>query len=227
MVDSCRMVAERMHRGQPWQVVALIIFAKGIDLPEATVRAAYRWAFSVEVPDGEDELSVAEGLTTKALQSSAGRRLARALAGSLKNSGLVRDETLAWVAQSVLTNLMLVAVGGEPASDDAILEMFAGVGFPVGELPTHERRELAEFADGVLGAFSFEEVRSVAEETPIEDLRQVVPTAAKAFELFPQEIGRVLPPILSEYLPALLAPLVIQARRVADELGLADRVPAG
>src|SRR5579875_3770279 len=48
MAERCRLVAQRMRRGQPWQVVALSLFSNGVELPDETVRAAYRWAFTVQ-----------------------------------------------------------------------------------------------------------------------------------------------------------------------------------
>ena len=117
MAERCRRVAERMRRGQPWQVVALSLFAAGAELSEETVRAAYRWALRIEPPGHENELDVAERGVDQLLSTAAGRRLRALVSSHVKRSGVARGEAPRAVADGVLTNLFLVALGGEVADD--------------------------------------------------------------------------------------------------------------
>jgi hypothetical protein len=128
MAERCRRVAERMRRGQPWQVVALSLFADGADLPEETVRAAYRWALTIEAGEGGDELDTAERALDHLFSTAAGRRVQAQVAAYVKQSGVAPDESPSAVARSVLTNLLLAALGGEVADDTAMSELLVGFG---------------------------------------------------------------------------------------------------
>ena len=128
MVERCLRVAERMRRGQPWQVVALSLFAAGADLPEETVRAAYRWAIKIEASADDDELDAAERGVSQLLSTTAGRRLRGMVDSHVKRSGVTPGEPPSVVADGVLTNLFLVALGGEVADDAAMIELLAGIG---------------------------------------------------------------------------------------------------
>jgi hypothetical protein len=221
MVERCRRVAERMRRGQPWQVVALSLFAAGADLPEGTVRAAYRWAFRIERSADEDDLDAAERDVDKLLATAAGRRLRALVTSHVKRSGVAASEPPRAVADGVLTNLFLVALGGEVANDTAMIELLAGLGLPIAELPPDEQVRAARFIDAVLGAFSMEELVEVAEGAPLEELRSAVPVVVQLLEVVPGELRALIPRSAAELLLVLLAPLVVQLRRVAARL-LAD-----
>jgi hypothetical protein len=223
MAERCRRVAERMRRGQPWQVVALSLFADGADLPEETVRAAYRWALTIEAGEGGDELDAAERALDHLSSTAAGRRVQAQVAAHVKQSGVAPDESPSAVARSVLTNLLLVALGGEVADDTAMSELLAGVGLPIAELPPDEQVRLARFVDAVLAALSTDELVGVAEGASLEELRSAFPVAAQLREVLPDDLRALIPPRVAELLPALLAPLIVQLQRVAAELFLAGR----
>jgi len=218
MAERCRRVAERMRRGQPWQVVALSLFAAGADLPDETVRAAYRWALTIETSADEDELDAAERGVDQLLSTTAGRRLRALVTSHVKRSGVAASEPPRAVADGVLTNLFLVALGGEVADDTAMIELLAGMGLPIAELPPDEQVQAARFIDAVLGAFSMEELVEVAEGAPLEELRGAVPVAVQLLEVVPGELRALIPRSAAELLPVLLAPLVVQLRRVAARL---------
>lgn len=221
MAERCRRVAERMRRGQPWQVVALSLFAAGAELPEETVRAAYRWALTIEASGDEDELDAAERGVSQLLSTMAGQRLRALVTSHVKRSRVARGEPPSAVADSVLTNLFLVQLGGEVADDTAMVELLAGIGLPIAELPPDEQVRAARFMDAVLGAFSMEELVEVAEGAPLEELRSAVPVVVQLLEVVPGELRALIPRSVAELLPVLLAPLVVQLGRVAAGL-LAD-----
>jgi hypothetical protein len=218
MVERCRRVAERMRRGQPWQVVALSLFAAGAELPEGTVRAAYRWALTIEPSGDEDELDAAERGVSQLLSTAAGRRLRALVTSHVKRSGVARGEPPSAVADGVLTNLFLVALGGEVADDTAMIELLAGIGLPIAELPPDEQVRAARLMDAVLGAFSMEELVEVAEGASLEELRGAVPVVVQLLEVVPGELRALIPRSAAELLLVLLAPLVVQLRRVAARL---------
>jgi len=226
MAERCRRVAERMRRGQPWQVVALSLFAAGADLPDETVRAAYRWALTIETSADEDELDAAERGVDQLLSTTAGRRLRALVTSHVKRSGVAASEPPRAVADGVLTNLLLVALGGEVADDTAMIELLAGMGLPIAELPPDEQVQAARFIDAVLGAFSMEELVEVAEGAPLEELRGAVPVVVQLLEVVPGELRALIPRSAAELLPVLLAPLVVQLRRVAARL-MGDLGPDG
>lgn len=218
MTERCRRVAERMRRGQPWQVVALLLFAAGADLPEETIRSAYRWALSIEAPTGTNELDLAERGVSQLLSTVAGRRLQALVARHVRGSGVAPDEPPAAVARGVLTNLFLVQLGGEIADDEAMIELLSGMGLPVAELPPDERIEAARFMDVVFGAFSFEELVDVAQHAAIDELQSAIPVVAQLLELVPPELKALVPRPVAELLPAVLAPVVVQIGRLAANL---------
>ena len=226
MAERCRQVAERMRRGQPWQWVAFSLFADGVELPEETIRTAYRWALRIEVPGDSDELDVAERGLAQLLSTVAGRRLEALVAAQVKRSGVAQGERPRAVARSVLTNLFLVQLGGEVASDEAMIEMLAGMGLPIAELPPDERVWAARFMDAMLGAFSFDELAAVAERAPVDELRAAIPVVAKLMELLPPALQALVPRPVAELLPPLLAPLVVQLGHIAASLD-ADRQDSG
>ena len=221
MAERCRRVAERMRRGQPWQVVALFLFAAGADLPEETIRGAYRWAMRIENPADGDELDAAERGVSQLLATVGGRRLQGLVTVHVKRSGVAPDEPPNVVARSVLTNLFLIQLGGEVADDAAMIELMAGIGLPIAELSPNERIQAARFMDAVMGAFSVDELVEVAEAAPIEELRSAIPVVAQLLEILPAELRALVPRPVAELLPVLLAPLVVQLGRVAAGL-LAD-----
>jgi hypothetical protein len=210
-----------MRRGQPWQVVALSLFATGAELPVETVRAAYRWALRIETSADEDGLDVAERSVDQLLSTAAGRRLGALVTSHVKRSGVAQGEAPSAVANGVLTNLLLVALGGEVADDTAMIELLAGIGLPIAELPPDEQVRAARFMDAVLGAFSMEELVEVAEGASLEELRSAVPVVVQLLDVVPGELRALVPRSVAELLPALLAPVVVQLRRVAAGL-LAD-----
>jgi hypothetical protein len=221
MAERCRQVAERMRRGRPWQMIALSLFAAGADLAEETVRAAYRWALTIETPGDEDDLDTAERGVDQLLSTVAGRRLRTLVASHVKRSGVAPDEPPSAVARSVLTNLLLVQLGGEVVSDAAMIEMLAGMGLPIAELPPGEQVRAARFMDAVLGAFSMDGLVEVAEGASMEELRGAIPVVAQLLEVVPADLRALVPGPVIELLPALLAPLVVQLGRLAARL-LAD-----
>ena len=218
MADRCRRVAERMRRGQPWQMVALSLFATGTDLPEETIRAAYRWALSVEAPSDGDEFGAAEHFVGQLLSTAAGRRLEALVAAHVKRSGAAPNETPASVAHSVLTNLFVIHFGGEVASDDAMIELLAGMWLPITELPREKQIEVARQMDSVMSALSVHELASVAATAPVEELRSAVPAVVQVLEMMPTELRALVPRPVAELLPVILAPVVIQAHRLATDL---------
>jgi hypothetical protein len=226
MAERCCQVAKRMRRGQPWQMVAFSLFAGGADLPEETIRAAYRWALAVEVPSDSDELDVAERSVDQLLSTVAGRRLEGLVAAQVKRSGVAQGEPPAAVARGVLTNLFLVQLGGEVADYQAMIELLAGIGLPIAELPPDERVQAACFMDTVFSAFSFDELAGVAENTPVDELRAAIPVVANLLELLPPALRALVPGTVAELLPPLLAPLVVQLGRIAASLD-ADRHGVG
>ncbi|MGH9114612.1 MAG: hypothetical protein ACRDWW_02160, partial [Acidimicrobiales bacterium] len=175
MAARCRWVAERMRRGQPWQVVALSLFAAGADLPDETIRVAYRWALRIEAPAGGDELDAAEHAVGQLLSTTAGRRLQALVVAHVKRSGIAQDEPPSAVARSVLTNLFVIQLGGEVADDDAMIEVLAGMGLPVTKLPPSERVQVERLMEAVMGAFSLGELVDVAQVVPIDELRSAIP----------------------------------------------------
>lgn len=216
MAERCRQVAERMRRGQPWQMVALSLFAAGVDLPEETLRSAYRWALAVTAPEGSDELEMAERGVNQFLSTTAGRRLQALVATHVKQSGIAPGESPATVARSVLANLVVLQLGGEVANDQAMIELLAGMGLPIADLPPDQRAEVARFVDAVLSAFAFDELASVAEGASIEELRGAIPVVANLLELVPPELQALAPAAVTELLPTLLAPVVLQFGRLAE-----------
>jgi hypothetical protein len=226
MAERCRQVATRMRRGQPWQMVAFSLFAGGVELPEETIRAAYRWALTVEVPADSDELDVAERGVDQLLSTVAGRRLEGLVAAQVKRSGVAQGEPPSAVARGVLTNLFLVQLGGEVADDQATIELLAGMGLPIAELSPDERVAAARFMDAVFSAFSFDELAGVAEHAPVDELRAALPVGANLLELLPPALRALVPGTVAELLPPLLAPLVVQLGRIAASLD-ADRHGVG
>jgi hypothetical protein len=224
MAERCRRVAERMRRGQPWQVVALSLFAAGADLPEETVRAAYRWALTIEASGDEDKLDAAERGVDQLLSTTAGRRLRALVTSHVKRSGVAASEPPSAVADGVLTNLFLVALGGEVADDTAMIELLAGIGLPIAELPPDEQVRATRFIDAVVGACSMDELVEVAEGASLEELRSAVPVVVQVLEVVPGELRALIPQSVAEVLSVLLAPLVVHLRRVAARL-LADVHP--
>ncbi|MGH7919668.1 MAG: hypothetical protein ACREQM_06950, partial [Candidatus Dormibacteraceae bacterium] len=165
MAERCRQVAERMRRGQPWQVVALSLFAAGADLPGETIRGAFRWALSTDAPS-DGEFDAAEHGVDELLSTTAGRRLQALVAAHVKRSGVTPNESSTSVARGALTNLFLLYLGGEVANDEAMIELLAGMGLPITELPADEAIQAARFMDSVMGNFSVQELADVAASAP-------------------------------------------------------------
>ena len=227
MAERCRRVAEKMRRGQPWQLVALSLFAAGAELPDETIRAAYRWALTIEPSADEDELDTAERGVDQLLFTAAGRRLRTLVASHVKRSGVAPGEPPIAVADSVLANLLLVWLGGDVANDKAMIELLAGIGLPVTGLPHDERIHAARLMDAVLGAFSMDELVRVADAAPVEALRDAIPVATQLLEALPADLRALVPRQVAELLPALLAPLVVQLRRLAMRLLADSHAPGG
>lgn len=218
MADRCRLVAQRMRRGQPWQVVALSLFAGGVELPDETVRAAYRWAFTVQMSAEDDELAAAERGTEQFLHTAAGRRLGAVIAAHIKRSGVAAGESPQAVARSVLANIFLITVGGEPASDDAVIEVLTGMGLPVLDLEPQQRIAMARFVETAVSSFCFEELSKIADQAPMDELRGALVVAGGVFALLPTELRTLMPEGVAEVMPALLAPVLIQLRLFAERL---------
>jgi hypothetical protein len=218
MAQKCRLVAQRMRRGQPWQVVALSLFAGGVELPDETVRVAYRWAFTVQTSAEDDELAVAERGAEQFLHTAAGQRLGAVIAAHIKRSGVAAGESPQAVARSVLTNIFLVSVGGEPASDDAVIEVLTGMGLPVLDLEPEQRIEVTRFVEAAVRSFCFEELGKIADQAPMDELRGALAAAGGVFDVLPTELSALMPTSVAEVMPALLAPVLIQARRIAEQL---------
>ena len=99
-----------------------------------------------------------------------------------------------------------------------MIELLAGIGLPIAELPPDEQVRAARFMDGVLGAFSMEELVEVAEGAPLEELRSAVPVVVQLLEVVPGELRALIPRSVAELLPVLLAPVVVQLWRVTTRL---------
>jgi len=218
MVECCRQVAVRMRRGQAWQMVALGLFGAGAELPEDTIRAAYRWAFDARSVGDGDELDAAESGVARILSTRAGRRIESVIAAHVKRSGVAVNESPSAVARSVLTNVMLVPLGGEMASDEAVIETIAGIGIPIGELSSDERIEMAHFVEAVVAAFSLDELTQEIGQIQIDDLRSAIPLATRALDVLPTDLRRLIPRRIVEILPTLLAPIIVQFLRIAEDL---------
>ena len=223
MAERCGRVAERMRRGQPWQVVALSLFAAGADLPEETVRAAYRWALSTGTSGDEDELGNAERGVDQLLSTAAGRRLRTLVTSHVKRSRVASDEPPSAVARSVLTSLLVVGLGGGVAGGTAMIELPAGMGPPVAELPPHEQVHTSPRMAAAMGDFSPDELVEVAEGASLEALRGAIPVVAQLLEGVPDELRGLIPGPVADLLLVLLAPLVVRFGRDAARLLGDDR----
>jgi hypothetical protein len=91
-----------------------------------------------------------------------------------------------------------------------MIELLAGIGLPIAELPPDEQVRAARFMGAVLGAFSMEELIGIAEDAPLEELRGAVPVVVQLLEVVPGELRTLIPQPVAELLPVLLAPLVVQ-----------------
>jgi hypothetical protein len=129
------------------------------------------------------------------------------------------------VAESVLTNLLLVQFGGEAADDTAMIELLAGAGLPIADLPNGDRTQLARLMDALRGAVSMDELVAIAEDASLQELRGVIPVATLLLEVVPGELRALIPRSVAELLPVLLAPLVVQLGRVADGLFADSHAP--
>ena len=121
LAERCRRVAQRMRRGQPWLVVALSLFGASAELPEETVRAAYRWALTRWTPPSAALPVALDG----------GRAAAERWSSSHgSDPGAAAGEPPSAVAVSLLTNLLLVQLGDVVADDVAMIELLASIGLP-------------------------------------------------------------------------------------------------
>jgi len=157
--------------------------------------------------------AIAERGVAQVLSIVAGRRLEALVAAQVKRSGVAQGESPRAVARGVLTNLFLVQLDGED-----LIELLAGMGLPIAELPADERVRPARFMDAVFSAFSFDELGGVAEHTPLDELRAAIPVVAKLVELLPPALGRLVSRAVAALLPPVLAPLVVQLGRPAGSL---------
>ncbi len=138
---------------------------------------------------------------------------------------MAANEPPSAVADGVLTNLLLVRLGGGVADDAAMIELLAGIGLPIAELPPDEQVRAARLMDAVLGAFSMEELVGIAEGAPLEELRGAAPVVVRLLDVVPGELRALIPRPVAEQLPTLLAPLVVQLGRVAARLLVDSRAP--
>lgn len=220
MVERCLVVAPLMRRGVPWQQVALTLFAGDVELPEETVRAAYRWAYESDIGSRGDELDAAEAAVEQMSHTRAGRRLERAIAHKIKRSGLFPDEDPVEIARSVLTLANLVRFGGPIAEPEAVIEMVAGFGVPVEELSEDDRDRAAEVLETFLSRCSCEEILELIDRVALSELSDALPECREALALAPADIVRLIPDPVAQMIVALLAPSLLHVQRVAAELGL-------
>lgn len=216
--ERCEQVARRMRRGQPWQVAVLLLFADGVELPEKTVRGAYRWAYTPLKPQAADELDAAERAIDQMLRTVAGRRVERVIRAHLRRAGLVGQESTSAVARSVHTSLFLSPAGGVIANEETVVEVLAGTGIPIGKLGEEERSEAARCMTVVFDQFSVEELAETIDHVSIDQLRAAVSVAAEALSLLPDELRAAIPPRVSEFLVAAVPPVILYARSLAEQL---------
>jgi hypothetical protein len=222
MSERCREVAELMRPGQPWQQVALTLFVRGVELPEETVRTAYRWALGTSPASQTDPLSAAEEGLKGILGTVEGRRFKRAVTSHIKGSGLYPNESARAVAQSVLTNIARMHQGSAISSDDAVIELMVGVGLPIEEDEPAERVEIAHFLEDAMDLLQFSELMALLESVSFEDLQEAVPPARALFESIPGDLSRLIPTECLDVVRALLCLSVVGLRR---EMGL--EIPDG
>jgi hypothetical protein len=92
------------------------------------------------------------------------------------------------------------------------------MGLPVLDLEPEQRTEVARFVEAAVSSFYFEELGKIADQAPMDELRGALVAAGGVFDALPTELSALMPPSVAEVMPAILAPVLIQARRIAEQL---------
>jgi hypothetical protein len=149
--DQYAAVASVMRRGRPWQVSVLKLLARGfLPADQTLARRAFQDLLTPpKLGPGQDALDYAEQMAADAARAPFGRACLRAFERNLRRSAQILEPgtQLSQVALGVAATLTL-AGAGEPAwSQEALIEMIAAYGIPVGSLSDDDRAGLARFAE--------------------------------------------------------------------------------
>jgi hypothetical protein len=223
MVERCREVARRMRRGTPWQNVALSLFGAGLEVPEETLRRAYRWAYSASRIDENEALDKAEESVQLMAGTRAGRRLLRVIQSQVRQSKLFPDESPDTIAHSVMTNVTMIPIGALPQDAGVVLEMLTGLGLPLNELSVDQRTEFVEVALSILPSLTIEHMARTMEQASLDELKTAMGVVDEVLEALPERMRTLIPYELLDMLHAVVAPAVIQIQR-AFELEWATRL---
>jgi hypothetical protein len=182
-VEQYAAVASVMRRGLPWQVSVLKLLAGGhLPASENLVRQAFGdlLAPPPAAGPGEDALDRAEHAAAQTAATRTGRPILRGFERNLRRAGQVLEPgtEIAAAATGVMATLSLVLTGEPEWSTGALIEMMAGLGFPVGEMTSDDRADLARFAS-VYSAevMSVAVLAQLAAETPLHRIQAAVPRA--------------------------------------------------
>jgi hypothetical protein len=144
-------VASVMRRGRPWQISVLKLLARGF-LPAdqaLALRAFQDLLTPPKLGPGQDALDYAEQMAAYAARAPFGRACLRAFERNLRCSAQILEPgtQLSQVALGVVATLALVGAGEPAWSQEALIEMIAAYGIPVGGLSDGDRAGLARFAE--------------------------------------------------------------------------------
>ena len=232
-VDQYAAVASVMRRGRPWQVSVLKLLVGGyLPTSENLVRQAFRdlLAPPTTADPGEDALDRAEHDAAQTAATRTGRPILRGFERNLRRSGQVLEPgtEIAAAATGVMATLNLVLTGEPEWSTDALIEMMAGLGIPVGEMTSDDRTGLARFAS----AFSAEVMSGavlaqLAAETPLHRIQAAVPRAREAAREALAGLSKAFPrpsEDVADVLTSISALMLIRTEDLGDDEAIAELV---
>ena len=219
-MEQYAAVASVMRRGLAWHLAAVSLIGRGhLPTREATFRSAFEQFFAQSAFDCEDSFDRAEQLAKEARSTTASgvRQLVRAMDTNFRRAKVKNPLTGRFVppeegVNSVLTNMALMALGGQSLDNETGLRVAAAQGL-LTQLPTrfHEEagRLVADIYNDLLCFSSLRETALNVEPTELQravlQVREVFAKVARSgFVLLPR-----LPTVFWDVVCALLGLAIV------------------
>ncbi|MGH3305097.1 MAG: hypothetical protein ACRDOK_26205 [Streptosporangiaceae bacterium] len=228
--DQYAAVASVMRRGRPWQVSVLKLLARGhMPADETLVRRAFHDLLAVpEQLPGQDALGYAEQVAAGAANTLAGRPFLRAFERNLRRSAQILEPgtQIGAVAVGVVATLTLARIGEPQWSQEALIEMIAAHGIPVGEMTDDRRADLARFAEAFfIQVTASAALAQIAAESPLRRIQTAIPQARVVVAEALAGFGRDFPQPGEDIAEVLTAAAALILIRIEDLGG--DEAMAG
>jgi hypothetical protein len=234
-VDQYAAVAAVMRRGRPWQISVFMLLVRGyLPADRGLVRQAYAELLRpLSAGPTGDALDYAEQVAARTVEAGTARPFLRAFERNLRRSRHVLEpgtDTTTAAATGAMATLVLLVTGQPEWSADALIELMAAYGFPVGELSGDERQVLARFATAIADQLlSGAALARVAAEAPLERIQAAVPWARDTTREVLDSISRTFPrpgEDIEDMLTAVTALIHVRTEDLGGDDAIADLATA-